>query len=76
MTETLGPALGVDEEPPPEYGQVIVKVENRDLSADEEAPKLKLPFSSIGVTSMNVISTLSLSHSRYIRGPSPSPKGI
>ena len=37
VTETLGPALGVDEEPPPEYGQVIVKVENRDLSADEEA---------------------------------------
>jgi len=37
VSETLGAALGVDEEPPPEYGQVIVKVENSGLSADEEA---------------------------------------
>jgi hypothetical protein len=36
-SETLGPAFGVEEEPPPGYGQVIDKVENSDLSADEEA---------------------------------------
>ena len=34
--ETLGPAFGVDEEPPPGYGQVIDKVEKDELSADEE----------------------------------------
>ncbi len=37
VSETLGPALGVEEEPPPEYGQVIVKVENSELSANDEA---------------------------------------
>ena len=36
-SETLGPAFGVDEEPPPGYGQVIDKVENSELSATEEA---------------------------------------
>lgn len=35
VSETLGPALGVQEEPPPDYGQVIVKVETRELSADD-----------------------------------------
>jgi hypothetical protein len=34
--DTLGPAFGVDEEPPPGYGQVIDWVENSELSADEE----------------------------------------
>jgi hypothetical protein len=37
VNETLGPALGVEEEPPPGYGEVIEKVENDELSADEEA---------------------------------------
>ncbi len=37
VSETLGPALGVEEEPPPEYAQVIVKVENSELSADDVA---------------------------------------
>jgi hypothetical protein len=36
-SETLGPAFGVEEEPPPEYAEVIDKVENSELSADEEA---------------------------------------
>jgi len=36
-SETLGPAFGVEEEPPPEYAEVIDKVENNELSADEEA---------------------------------------
>ena len=36
-SETLGPAFGVDEEPPPGYGQVIDKVEKSELSVDEEA---------------------------------------
>ena len=34
--ETLGPALGVDELPPPGYGEVIDKVDNSELSAYEE----------------------------------------
>jgi hypothetical protein len=36
-SETLGPALGVNEVPPPGYGEVIDKVESSDLLADEEA---------------------------------------
>ena len=36
-SETLGPAFGVDEEPPPGFGEVIDKVENSELSANDEA---------------------------------------
>lgn len=36
-SETLGPAFGVEEEPPPGFGLVIDKVESSELSADEEA---------------------------------------
>jgi hypothetical protein len=36
-SDTLGPAFGVEDEPPPGFGEVIDKVENRELSADEEA---------------------------------------
>ena len=35
--ETIGPAFGVDEEPPPGFGEVIDKVESRELSANDEA---------------------------------------
>jgi hypothetical protein len=37
VSETLGPALGVEEEPAPGYGEVIEKVENNELSADDVA---------------------------------------
>lgn len=36
-SETLGPAFGVEEEPPPEYALVIEKVDKSELSADDEA---------------------------------------
>ena len=36
-SETLGPAFGLDEEPPPGFGEVIDKVENSELSANDEA---------------------------------------
>ncbi len=36
-SDTLGPALGVTDEPPPGYGEVIDKVENSELSASDEA---------------------------------------
>jgi hypothetical protein len=36
-SETLGSALGVLDEPPPGYGEVIDKVENSELTANEEA---------------------------------------
>lgn len=36
-SDTLGSAFGLDEEPPPGFGEVIDKVENRELSADDEA---------------------------------------
>lgn len=36
-SDTLGSAFGVEDEPPPGFGEVIDKVENRELSADEEA---------------------------------------
>lgn len=35
-SETLGPAFGVDEVPPPGYGQVIDKVDSSELSAYED----------------------------------------
>ena len=35
-SETLGPAFGVDEVPPPGYGDVIDKVDSSELSAYEE----------------------------------------
>ena len=36
-SDTLGPAFGVEDEPPPGFGEVIDKVENRELSANDEA---------------------------------------
>jgi hypothetical protein len=36
-SETLGPAFGLDEEPPPGFGEVIDKVENSELPANDEA---------------------------------------
>jgi hypothetical protein len=35
--EALGAAFGLEEEPPPEYAQVIDQVEENELSANEEA---------------------------------------
>jgi|GEM_PF-5375275 len=36
-SDALGPAFGIEDEPPPGFGEVIDKVENRELSANEEA---------------------------------------
>jgi len=36
-SETLGPAFGIQEEPPPGFGEVIDEVESSELSANEEA---------------------------------------
>lgn len=36
-SDTLGPAFGVEDEPPSGFGEVIDKVESRELSADDEA---------------------------------------
>ncbi len=36
-SDTLAAAFGIEEEPTPEYAQVIDKVENNELSADAEA---------------------------------------
>lgn len=36
-SDTLGRAFGVEDEPPPGFGEVIDKVESRELSADDEA---------------------------------------
>lgn len=42
VSETLGPAFGLEEQPGQEFGQVILRVENSDLSVDEEAVALCL----------------------------------
>jgi hypothetical protein len=36
-SRTLAPAFGVDDQPPPEYAQVIDEVEQSELTADEQA---------------------------------------
>ena len=36
-SDTLGPAFGVEDEPPPGFWEVIDKVDSSDLSANEEA---------------------------------------
>jgi hypothetical protein len=60
VNETLGPALGVEEEPPPGYGEVIEKVENNELSADDVAVEEcltaieSLPCDDPSVLSVNI----------------------
>jgi hypothetical protein len=36
-SQTLAPAFGIDDQPPPEYAQVIDQVERSELTADEQA---------------------------------------